>query len=849
MTVKKKRKKLLLSVISVILVTAMGAGLWLSNRSSEPVNVYSFQNIGMTEFWGDMQESYGPVTTDRIQTEFLSDTQTVTEVNVKEGDTVKKGDVLFSFDTTLDALSLERKRLEVDKIKVQIKAAEERLQETREMVPYEPPKETEPTQPDLGEELTDSYRISDRVGQDKEVYAGESPETAIICWLKEGTSITDDLLQTLWDTAKAYRKVTPQIPVTQQYVLPGESVSDSQEEATDPYHNISHNRNTPVFYRLNNETSVTDVLLPDSGSVLEEHQEGKAQIPQPQTKEDTIEFSDASKSEETGKKDETADRVEDTLIEDTELLPPDSTVQEEEQVYPVEAVFLCNGETVKRDTLEVGEDGYLIRDAYTHQGKTYWLESAVPGNEFARLDGLRIEPYPQEESEQEAWEARWKDGVEIRYIRDVTVTGSRLENNVLSPVDAEQAVELKIGKEAVFLFQSVMKNPPPGTKRTFSVTPADGLLEIAHNGDYILLSGKPEELTEAPIQYTVTANYNFDDNHGQNRAVEVSFSFNLSVFSVAREKMGECYVVFKSTQQNFHKGIPVIWQGAKVTAYTDKTFDMQLFDASGLADHTLPLEEELEIDLPQIDPNAMYTEKEILAMQKQCYATIKEQNQKLKMAESEYQIMQRELDDGKVYAEIDGKVFSVLTEEEARAQKQPLLKVSGGGGFYIEGSVSELEKDKLKLGQEVTVTDWSGGGTYTGEVISIGDFPTDNDSWNGMGNPNASYYPFKAFVGEEADLQAGSYVSITYSTASAEQGIYLEKAFVRSEKGRHWIYVRGADALLEKRDVRVGRVLWGNYYEILSPLSNEDYLAFPYGKHTKQGAPTVESDISALYGY
>ena len=69
-----------------------------------------------------------------------------------------------------------------------------------------------------------------------------------------------------------------------------------------------------------------------------------------------------------------------------------------------------------------------------------------------------------------------------------------------------------------------------------------------------------------------------------------------------------------------------------------------------------------------------------------------------------------------------------VKEEEAREEKQPLVKVSGGGGFYIEGSVSELEKASLKIGQEVTVNDWNSGNTYTGEVVSISDFPAENDN-------------------------------------------------------------------------------------------------------------------------
>ena len=116
-----------------------------------------------------------------------------------------------------------------------------------------------------------------------------------------------------------------------------------------------------------------------------------------------------------------------------------------------------------------------------------------------------------------------------------------------------------------------------------------------------------------------------------------------------------------------------------------------------------------------------------------------------------------------------------------------------------------------------------------------------------MGNPTASNYPFRVFVEDSADLQSGSYVSIQFSAGETEHGIYLENPFIRRENGRAYVYVRGEDGLLQKRYVTTGKSLWGSYTEILGGITEEDFLAFPYGKSLKEGAPTLESDISALY--
>ena len=227
---------------------------------------------------------------------------------------------------------------------------------------------------------------------------------------------------------------------------------------------------------------------------------------------------------------------------------------------------------------------------------------------------------------------------------------------------------------------------------------------------------------------------------------------------------------------------------------------------------------------------------------------IKDLQFQIKMAEAEYAIKKTEMETGEVRAQIDGTVVSLLSEEEAKLTMQPLMKLSGGGGFYMEGSVSELEKEKLQIGQEVTVNDWNTGMQYTGTIQSVGDFPAADGYWNGMGNPNASYYPFTVFIDGSADLQEGAYVNVMYSTATTEQGIYLENPFLRTEQGKSYVYVRGGDGKLEKRFVTTGKSLWGSYTEVLDGLTAEDYIAFPYGKTVAEGADTVESDLSALYG-
>ena len=613
----KKGKKLLLAGIALVLVAAMGIGIWAITGSSEPVNVYSFDYLGMTEYWGDSQESYGPVTTDKIQTLYLSDTQTVTEIYVKQGDTVKKGDKLLSFDTTLDSLALERQRLETERIQLQIKEANGELWEIENTRSEEDWAEIlpKPTEPDLGAELTKAYQISK-----DSAFDGSEPEKALILWMQEDTQIDDAMLDALWQKADQYRQKN----------------WDKQ---------------------------------PSSASAVPEDV-GLAELV-------------------------------DMLIQTAEETQPEETTvptEPEETTAPTEPE-----------------------------------ETTVPTE-------------PEETT---------------------------------APTEPEETTA------------------PTEPEETTAPT-------------------EPEETT-APTEPEIP-------------------------------EMKECYVVFKVTEENRVLAGRMLWQGIRIRRSPDGDYSLSFFDAGGVEDHTV-VTEEPEQPEQNWEGGIVYTREQLAQMRAEVRKKIKELEFDLKMAEAEYKIMQRELSDGNIYAEVDGEVVSVLTEEEARAARQPVVKVSGGGGFYVEGSISELEKENVKPGQEVTINDWNTGMTYTGIIQSVGDFPSGEDGWNGAGNPNASYYPFQVFVNGSADLEAGRYVSVVYSAASAENGIYLTNAFVRTEQGKSYVYLRGENEKLEKRYVAVGKSLWGSYTQILSGVTAEDWLAFPYGKEVKDGAPAVEGDINELYSY
>ena len=247
--------------------------------------------------------------------------------------------------------------------------------------------------------------------------------------------------------------------------------------------------------------------------------------------------------------------------------------------------------------------------------------------------------------------------------------------------------------------------------------------------------------------------------------------------------------------------------------------------------------------------NDGYTTAELTAMKNEKQAEIKQLQFDIKTGKAELNIMKKEALDGKITAAFDGVVTQILEPAVALETGEPLMKVSGGGGYYVQGTVSELALNTIQMGQTVTVNSWDTGMVYTGTIVEIGDYPVEDQGY-AYGSGNASFYPYKVFIDESADLQEGYYVSMIHQTEEQAAGtLYLQNAFLRTEGNRIYVYVRGAEGLLEKRYLECGVSTDGYMTPVYSGITEEDYLAFPYGKDIVEGAPTYEGTDQDLYGY
>lgn len=209
----------------------------------------------------------------------------------------------------------------------------------------------------------------------------------------------------------------------------------------------------------------------------------------------------------------------------------------------------------------------------------------------------------------------------------------------------------------------------------------------------------------------------------------------------------------------------------------------------------------------------------------------------------ELKIQENEMVDGIVYAKADGVVKTVGDPASPPRDGSAFLVVAAGAGTTIQGTVNEFMLDKVTPGQTVTCTSWDTGTSYTAVIKSIDTYPTENGSAYYGSNPNVSSYNFYAAIDGEADLASGSSLELSFDqSGESENTLTISKAYVRNDAGGYYVMKRGDDGRLTRQSVTVGKIYFGQMIEIRDGISVRDYIAFPYGDGSKEGAATQETE-------
>lgn len=217
----------------------------------------------------------------------------------------------------------------------------------------------------------------------------------------------------------------------------------------------------------------------------------------------------------------------------------------------------------------------------------------------------------------------------------------------------------------------------------------------------------------------------------------------------------------------------------------------------------------------------------------------------LKEVEVELKQMEKNLENQIVTSNLNGVVKTVGDPEQPAMDGSPLIFVAGSDGLYVTGNVSEMQLDKVKKGTVLNGFSYENGVSFTAEIQDVSPYPIQ-ESYE---NNNSSAYPFTAYISEADGLKNYSWVELSLEDTgeSMNNGIVIDKAFVRSENGKYYVMLDNGKGRLKKQYVKVTKVVWGSSYEIAEGLTLEDKIAFPYGKHVVEGAKTEEGSSSDLY--
>ena len=209
------------------------------------------------------------------------------------------------------------------------------------------------------------------------------------------------------------------------------------------------------------------------------------------------------------------------------------------------------------------------------------------------------------------------------------------------------------------------------------------------------------------------------------------------------------------------------------------------------------------------------------------------------------------LENAVVIAPVDGRIQSI-SESGTDNYGNPVayITIQQTGSYRVKGTIGELQRGAIMEGTRMEVRSRTDGSCWAGTVTLV-DYESPSQE-----NPNAMYYgsnsdemgnsskyPFYVELDGTDGLILGQHVYLQLENQEEEAAdLSISSAFVASdEDGTTYVWA-DKGGKLEKRPVNLGEYnMMNDTYEILSGLTEEDYVAFPDPELCAEGVPTTKT--------
>lgn len=234
---------------------------------------------------------------------------------------------------------------------------------------------------------------------------------------------------------------------------------------------------------------------------------------------------------------------------------------------------------------------------------------------------------------------------------------------------------------------------------------------------------------------------------------------------------------------------------------------------------------------------------------------LKESELKLKTKQSEVQKSEHLLANAVVTSPVDGRITSLGDDQtDENGNPKPYITIQQTGTFRVKGTLNEMQRGAVQEGNRIRIESRVDSSAVWMGTVTLVDYenPTQSNgnrysmsSSDEMGN--STRYPFYVELDSSDGMLLGQHMYLTVEQEGASEtleGLTLGSAFICfDDEGNSYVWADNGQGRLEKRTVELGEYDgMMDVYQILSGLSETDYVAYPDEATCIEGAPTTKTE-------